>query len=66
MAGYHGFSMSNNAVEAYKNGEMPLSKWTKKAILEEAEKYTLQCSLEKLKQLPLAVLRDKLFPHRKD
>lgn len=61
MSGYYGFSMSNNAVEAYKNGEMPLSKWTKKAILEEAEKYTLQCSLEKLKQLPLALLRDKLL-----
>ena len=61
MAGYYGFSMSNNAVEAYKNGEMPLSKWTKKAILEEAEKYDLQCSLEKLKRIPLAVLRDKLL-----
>lgn len=31
--GYDGYSMSNRAVEAYKNGEMPLSKWTKKAIL---------------------------------
>lgn len=34
MAGYNGYSMSNNAVAAYNNGEMPLSKWTKTAILE--------------------------------
>lgn len=27
-AGYYGFSMSNNAVEAYDSGEMPISKWT--------------------------------------
>lgn len=33
MAGYHNYSMSNNAVAAYENGEMPLSKWSKKAIL---------------------------------
>lgn len=34
MAGYNGYSMSNNAVAAYLDGEMPLSKWTKPAILE--------------------------------
>lgn len=34
-AGYHGYSMSNNAVAAYEDGEMPLSKWTKTAILNE-------------------------------
>ena len=28
--------MSNNAVEAYNHGEMPMSKWTKQAILEAA------------------------------
>lgn len=33
MAGYHGFSMSNNAVEAYDRGEMPMSKWTKRDII---------------------------------
>lgn len=33
MAGYYGFSMSNNAVSAYECGEKPLSKWTKEAIL---------------------------------
>ena len=33
MAGYFNYSMSNNAVEAYQNGEQPLSKWTKSEIL---------------------------------
>ena len=33
MAGYFGFSMSNNAVEAYENGQRPLSRWTKGKIL---------------------------------
>ena len=28
MAGYRGFSMSNNAVDAYNSGEKPFSKWT--------------------------------------
>lgn len=31
--GYSGWSMSNNAVAAYDCGEMPKSKWTKKAIV---------------------------------
>ena len=33
MSGYYRYSMSNNAKDAYKNGVMPYSKWTKKAIL---------------------------------
>ena len=33
MAGYHGWSMSNNAVDAYSRGLMPLTKWTKPLIL---------------------------------
>ena len=37
MSGYFGYSMSNNAVSAYRNGKKPLSKWTKKAILEALE-----------------------------
>ena len=37
MSGYSGFSMSNNAVSAYRDGKKPLSKWTKKAILEALE-----------------------------
>ena len=31
--GYHGCSMSMNAVLAYEDGEKPKSKWTKKAML---------------------------------
>lgn len=38
MAGYcPDYSMSINARNAYRNGEAPISKWTKKAILKEAE-----------------------------
>ena len=35
MTGYVGYSMSNNAVDAYNAGEMPFSKWTKTAILKD-------------------------------
>lgn len=31
--GYHGYSMSKRASAAYTNGEKPLSRWTKKAII---------------------------------
>lgn len=34
MAGYHGYSMSNNACYAYDCGKRPKSKWTKAGILE--------------------------------
>ena len=40
MAGYYGKSMSNNAVEAYARGEKPLSKWTKKVLLDELQNLT--------------------------
>lgn len=38
-SGYKGFSMSNRAVEAYKDGEMPLSKWSKQLIIDEVLEY---------------------------
>lgn len=38
-SGYHGYSMSKRAVEAYQNGEMPLSKWNKKELLSRIEKF---------------------------
>lgn len=41
MAGYKGYSMSNNAIKAYDEGRMPLSKWTKTAILEAIEDYLI-------------------------
>ena len=55
MAGYCGYSMSNNAVDAYNDGEKPLSKWTKRAIIEaieeavECEDLQLQCDIEACK-----------------
>ena len=69
MAGYKGYSMSNNAVEAYNNEEKPLSKWTKDDILKNIEKaiqkdnLTLQCSIEKLKSAPVKVLKDLCLYH---
>lgn len=33
-SGYVGYSMSRRAVQAYENGEKPISKWTKAAMLE--------------------------------
>lgn len=64
MAGYNGFSMSNNAVAAYRDGEKPLSKWTKKEILNrianqiEQEELELHCSLALLKKLSLKALKE--------
>ena len=63
MAGYCGYSMSNNAVDAYNDGEKPLSKWTKRAIIEaieeavECEDLQLQCDIEKLKRAKLTFLK---------
>lgn len=57
-AGYHGYSMSNNAVDAYANGEMPLSKWTKATILEELQDLEVSPDIIKVaKMLPLADLK---------
>lgn len=64
MAGYNGFSMSNNAVAAYNSGEKPLSKWTKSNVIEAIEnairdgELTLECSLEKLKKTTIKILKD--------
>ena len=37
MSGYRGYSMSNNAFEAYLNDEMPLSRWLKTNLIEAIE-----------------------------
>lgn len=60
MAGYSGWSMSNNAVDAYSNGEKPLSKWTKADIFDtiEEQEIELKCSMEKFKKLPVKVLKE--------
>ena len=61
MAGYYHYSMSNNAIEAYGNGEKPLSKWTKTDIIEaiESSGIELQCSMEKLRKLPVKILKEQ-------
>ena len=60
MAGYNGFSMSNNAVAAYEDGEKPLSKWTKTDIFDaiNEQEVELKCSIKKLKKLPAKVLKE--------
>ena len=60
MSGYSGWSMSNNAVDAYSNGEKPLSKWSKADVFEaiEEQEIELKCSIEKLMQLPVKVLKE--------
>lgn len=63
MSGYSGWAISNNAVEAYYNGEKPLSKWKKSDIIEaienavKEEELTLNCSIEKLNKMPLKILK---------
>jgi hypothetical protein len=69
MAGYFDQSMSNNAMDAYSNGEKPKSKWTKKTILAEIQRkmkcveLELVCSFDKLKKLPLPVLQENFLEY---
>lgn len=60
MAGYKNFSMSNNAVSAYYDGEKPFSKWTKADILEAIEEQNCgEFSFELVKKLPVDFLKRK-------
>ena len=58
MSGYNAWSMSNNAIAAYEDGEKPLSKWTKAEILDTIKKQEieLRCSVENLRRIPVKVL----------
>ena len=64
MAGYCGYSMSNNAIEAYRSGEKPKSKWTKREIIEEVKRQIeedeteLDVSLSDIEKMPVVALRD--------
>ena len=60
MAGYNGWSMSNNAVAAYEDGEKPLSKWTKADIFDaiKEQEIELKCSIESLRKLPVKILKE--------
>lgn len=46
MAGYYGYSMSNNAVMAYEDGEKPYSKWTKADIISRVRELVEDCDLK--------------------
>lgn len=63
--GYSGYSMSNNAVDAYNRGNKPISKWTKKAILDEiksiGEEYNLKFDFERLKKENVSELRETIL-----
>ena len=62
MSGYHNYSMSNNAVLAYENGEKPLSKWTKAAIIEAlAEQEAPADFIEAVKKQPAAAVKTVLL-----
>lgn len=56
-SGYSGYSMSNRAVDAYEDGEMPLSKWTKKMIISEVVEHE-HFTEEELKKYPKKVLAE--------
>jgi hypothetical protein len=64
MAGYCGYSMSNNAVDAYNSGEKPLSRWTKAEIIEGVQEAIKEgdiepkFDLENLKKLTLKSLKE--------
>ena len=60
MAGYCGYSMSNNAVDAYNNGEKPISKWKKQDILSGIQELDidLQCDFAKLQKAPVKFLKE--------
>lgn len=64
-SGYTGYSMSNRAAEAYQNGERPLSKWTKKDIINEIREYArdnnLPFSIALLDKVKAKVLKDSLL-----
>lgn len=61
MAGYDGYSMSNNARSAYAAGEKPLSKWAKSAILAEisefAEENELNIDFDLFSKISASVLK---------
>lgn len=62
MAGYHNYSMSNNAVQAYNSGEKPLSKWTKAAIIEALQEQEAPAAfIQAIKKQPSAALKEELL-----
>lgn len=65
-SGYSGYSMSNRAVEAYENGEKPISKWTKTVFFEELnenlEDYNISAEkINALKSLKVSILKENFL-----
>ena len=62
--GYYGYSMSNNAVAAYEQGEKPLSKWNKSDLIQGVQEtirdydITPKFSMDKLKKQSVSTIRD--------
>lgn len=64
MAGYYNYSMSNNAMDAYDDGERPLSKWRKCDIIEEVEFESDKLEGYLLEQLTKGELVDLFLVYR--
>lgn len=65
--GYDGYSMSIRAREAYEDGEMPKSKWTKKAMLEVIKEYCEDYDVpynEKIEKWKKDQIFDRYFEYR--
>lgn len=61
MAGYNGWSMSWNAVDAYENGEKPLSKWSKKEIIIETLLINEKLDVNLLNKVNTSCLRNLML-----
>lgn len=57
-SGYVGYSMSRRAVEAYQNGEKPMSRWTKAEIIQAIGEID-ENKAELFKKVTLSVLKEK-------
>lgn len=66
VGGYSGYSMSNSAVSAYEGGEKPISKWTKKAIIEGIKEATdeLDKIIPNLQKLTLNQLKNLCLEYK--
>ena len=59
MSGYYGYSMSNNAVDAYRFGEKPLSKWLKADLIDSIEDVLEnKTDISKFKKLTVKQLKE--------
>lgn len=63
MAGYYKYSMSNNAIAAYEDGEKPKSRWKKSEIIEAIAQAissgeVKECDLSYIKKIPAKELKD--------